>query len=273
MSAVGTGGRSDQRAPRRASSVVVGSRPRPAAASSGTALLPRPIAIEQPPVHVGSLRASPSWVEALQHHGSAALKRGYDVVASLVALIVLIPVLFALVVAIRLSSPGPAIFRQERIGRSGRTFTCLKFRTMHQDAPERLEQLLGSDAALQAEWAATHKLKRDPRITRVGAFLRRTSLDELPQLVNVIRGDMSIVGPRPIVEPERVRYGPAMGTVLSVRPGLTGLWQVSGRNDTSYRQRVALDLRYVETRTVGGDLVICLRTAVQMLGWWRNGAY
>lgn len=205
--------------------------------------------------------------------GSAGTKRAMDVVLSLVALLVVLPVLLVILAAVRLSSPGPALFRQERLGRAGRTFTCLKFRTMHADAGARLERVLEADQELRQEWEATQKLKRDPRVTRVGALLRRTSLDELPQLLNIVRGDMSLVGPRPIVEPERQRYGAAMSAVLSVRPGLTGLWQVSGRNDTTYRERVSLDLRYVETRSLGLDLLICLRTARQMILVRRNGAY
>lgn len=211
-------------------------------------------------------------------------KRTLDLVLSVLALLVLLPFMLLLVALIRVTSPGPALFRQQRLGRSGTTFTCLKFRTMHQDAEARLETLL-RDPEVRREWETTQKLRQDPRITTIGTFLRRTSLDELPQLLNIVLGQMSLVGPRPIVgsrafsageaqpisEPEL--YGLALCPVLSVRPGLTGLWQVSGRNDTTYRERVALDLRYVETRTLTLDVAICLRTVKVLLRSDKSGAY
>jgi exopolysaccharide production protein ExoY len=218
-------------------------------------------------------RAQVRWLDVACEHGGAIAKRCFDLVASLTALILLLPLLVVVMTVIRISSPGPALFRQQRWARAGRTFQCLKFRTMYPDADARLDELLRSDPARRAEWEATQKLRDDPRITPVGRLLRCTSLDELPQLVNVIRGEMSLVGPRPKPLAERELYGVALGTVLSVRPGLTGLWQISGRNDTTFGQRIALDVRYVETRTLGGDLVICLRTAGQLLRWRRNGAY
>ena len=204
---------------------------------------------------------------------SVFAKRAFDVMGAVLALVLLLPVLAVVALLVTATSPGPVLFRQQRLGRGGRTFTCLKFRTMHVDAAARLEVLMREDDELRQEWESRQKLRDDPRITIIGAVLRRTSLDELPQLVNIILGDMSVVGPRPIVERERARYGAAMGTVLTVRPGLTGLWQVSGRNDTTYRQRVNLDVRYVETRTFGMDVAICLRTVRQLLSVGRNGAY
>jgi exopolysaccharide production protein ExoY len=162
-------------------------------------------------------------------------------------------------------------FRHERIGLSGRPFDCLKFRTMVVDADKRLAELL-ADPQRAKDFAEKHKLTDDPRITRVGTFLRKSNLDELPQLLNVLRGEMSIVGPRPIVLSEVPRYGAAMSPVLRVRPGLTGLWQVSGRNDLTYTERVVLDLRYVNHRSLRSDVAICARTA-QTTARGNSGAY
>jgi exopolysaccharide production protein ExoY len=148
---------------------------------------------------------------------------------------------FVLTVA---TSPGPALFRHRRVGFNGKYFDCLKFRTMVTDAPERLRQLLESDPVAAAEWAANRKLRYDPRVTAIGAILRRSSLDELPQLFNVLKGDMSIVGPRPVTAEELVRYSGAVDAYLACRPGITGLWQVSGRSTTTYSKRVACDAFY-----------------------------
>jgi exopolysaccharide production protein ExoY len=155
---------------------------------------------------------------------------------------------------------APILFGHYRVGRNGRLFRCLKFRTMYRESQQMLAELLAKDPQAQAEWERDHKLANDPRITPVGRFLRRTSLDELPQLVNVLRGEMSLVGPRPITVAELTRYGRVRWHYLSVTPGMTGLWQVSGRNNTSYEERVALDERYVERRTIGLDLWILMRT-------------
>jgi exopolysaccharide production protein ExoY len=155
---------------------------------------------------------------------------------------------------------APLLYGGWRVGRGGRLFRCLKFRTMVLDAPAVLERLLRDDPAARAQWERDQKLDDDPRVTPVGRFLRRSSLDELPQLFNVLRGDMALVGPRPITVPELERYGAARWHYLNVLPGMTGLWQVSGRNDVSYGQRVQLDRSYVEQRTVLGDLQILLRT-------------
>jgi exopolysaccharide production protein ExoY len=155
---------------------------------------------------------------------------------------------------------APLLYGGWRVGRGGRLFRCLKFRTMVLDAPAVLERLLRDYPAARAQWERDQKLDDDPRVTPVGRFLRRSSLDELPQLFNVLRGDMALVGPRPITVPELERYGAARWHYLNVLPGMTGLWQVSGRNDVSYGQRVQLDRSYVEQRTVLGDLQILLRT-------------
>jgi lipopolysaccharide/colanic/teichoic acid biosynthesis glycosyltransferase len=166
---------------------------------------------------------------------------------------------------------GPVIYRHWRIGRDGRSFQCLKFRSMVPNADDVLRELLAQDAGLKREWARHHKLRSDPRVTALGRFLRRTSLDELPQLWNVIRGEMSLVGPRPVVRQELLRYGRNIRAYLSARPGVTGLWQVHGRNDTDYRRRVVLDTYYVKRRSLLLDLYILLKTVRVVLG--GRGAY
>jgi exopolysaccharide production protein ExoY len=165
---------------------------------------------------------------------------------------------------------APILFAHYRVGRNGELFRCLKFRSMYRDSERMLQELLLSDPAARAEWERDQKLSRDPRVTPVGHFLRKTSLDELPQLINVLRGEMSLVGPRPITTGELARYGAARWHYLSVTPGMTGLWQVSGRNNTTYDERVALDRRYVEERSVGLDLSILWRTLGVVLA--RDGA-
>ena len=203
----------------------------------------------------------------------ATLKRSGDIVFSLAMLSLGSPVLLSVALLVKLTSPGPVFFVQKRIGRRYERFGCIKFRTMELDADRRLQALLDSCPELRAEFEQDHKLRRDPRITPIGQFLRLTSLDELPQFWNILRGEMSVVGPRPIVEQEIPRYGPAMEQVLSVRPGLTGLWQVSGRNNVSYQRRVLLDLTYVNRRSLGLDLRILWRTVSVVLFPANKGAY
>ncbi len=187
--------------------------------------------------------------------------RCLDIAAATFGLVIAMPI-FGTVALLNLVSPhGSVFYRQERLGRGGEPFGCLKFRSMHADADRRLEHLLATDEVFRTEWERGQKVKNDPRITRVGRILRRTSLDEMPQLVNVLRGEMSMVGPRPIVPEEAVRYGEAMSTVLSVKPGITGLWQVSGRNDLPYHERVALDVHYARHKSLRLDVVILARTA------------
>ena len=184
--------------------------------------------------------------------------------------ILLLPSLL-LALAIRLDSPGPIIYRQRRLGQGGREIRVRKFRTMVSDADAVLARFLDEQPELRAEWERDHKLKNDPRVTRVGAFLRKTSLDELPQLINVLLGDMSLVGPRPIVEDERVKYGAVYENYSRVRPGVTGLWQVSGRNNTTYDERVAMDNYYVTNWSVWMDLWILGKTPFVVLTGY--GAY
>ncbi|RCL51936.1 MAG: sugar transferase [Synechococcus sp. MED-G71] len=203
----------------------------------------------------------------------ALLKRSGDLCFALALLTLGSPLLIAIAIAVKCTSQGPVFFVQQRIGRGYRRFGCIKFRTMELDADRRLQSLLASCPQLRAEFEKDHKLRNDPRITPIGQFLRTTSLDELPQLFNILRGQMSVVGPRPIVEEEIPRYGAAMDQVLSVRPGLTGLWQVSGRNNVRYQRRVLLDLSYVNRRSLGLDLFILLRTVVVVLFPANKGAY
>lgn len=198
-------------------------------------------------------------------------KRAFDLCGSLLLVLMLAPALLLIAIGVRLSGRN-VFFGHERVGRDGQKFRCLKFRSMHPHADMRLGELLQSDPVARAEWHATFKLKDDPRITRFGSWLRRTSLDELPQLFNVIAGDMCLVGPRPIVEDELVRYGQYARFYLSTRPGMTGLWQVSGRSDTSYRRRVALDCAYVRSQSLGLDLKILLKTVPAVAGK-QSGAY
>jgi lipopolysaccharide/colanic/teichoic acid biosynthesis glycosyltransferase len=188
------------------------------------------------------------------------LKRAVDVLGSLVVGLLTLPFLLLVAAAIVLTSKGSILYKQLRIGKGNRMFFALKFRTMFVDAHERLDHYLGKDTALREQWDSLHKLKNDPRVTFVGRFLRRFSLDELPQLWNVLVGDMSLIGPRPIIVSEIERYGRDYAAYEAVRPGLTGLWQVSGRNDTTYQERVDLDSYYVRNWSMGLDLRIFLKT-------------
>jgi exopolysaccharide production protein ExoY len=209
-----------------------------------------------------ALRIAP--VESQAPVGTA-LKRALDVVLALSGIVLLAPLLIICFVATVVSSPGPALFRHRRLGFNGKHFECLKFRTMVTDAPERLRNLLASDPVAAAEWAANRKLRNDPRVTAIGAILRKSSLDELPQLFNVLRGDMSIVGPRPVTDEELERYASSMDAYLSCRPGITGLWQVSGRSKTTYNKRVACDAFYARNWSMALDVKIIIVTIPALL--------
>jgi undecaprenyl-phosphate galactose phosphotransferase len=200
------------------------------------------------------------------------LKRGFDLVSVLIILTIAAPVMIVLWLLVRLDG-GPGLYGHERVGRGERTFRCLKFRTMVTNADTVLAELLAADIRAREEWEASRKLVNDPRVTRIGWLLRATSLDELPQLLNVLRGDMSLVGPRPVVRAELDQFyrGEYRAAYLSVRPGVTGLWQVSGRSDASYDRRVAFDLEYVANASMGMDLTILWRTVGAVLR--RRGAY
>jgi Undecaprenyl-phosphate galactose phosphotransferase WbaP len=197
-------------------------------------------------------------------------KRAFDLAGALLLLVMLSPLLVLLYMAIRQSGPG-VFFGHVRLGRNGRRFKCYKFRTMVPDAQKVLSQLLESDPVARAEWAKDFKLKRDPRITNVGRFLRKSSLDELPQLWNVVRGEMSLVGPRPIIEEELERYENKKDFFLEAKPGITGLWQISGRNDVTYAERVQLDAWYARNWQLWYDVVILLKTVKVVFG--KKGAY
>ena len=204
---------------------------------------------------------------------SQRLKRAMDIGGALLALTLGAPLFLVVAMLVKLSSPGPLFYVQRRLGRDRQTFGCIKFRTMVQGADRQLRQTLKSSATLHKAFSSDFKLKNDPRVTPLGQVLRRTSLDELPQFINILRGDMSLVGPRPIVKAEMERYGDGIDRVLSVRPGLTGLSQVSGRKNLSYEQRVALDLRYVSRRSLILDLAILRDTIGVVLFTGNNGAY
>lgn len=188
-----------------------------------------------------------------------------DRVGAFVLILFFLPLMLLVAAGIAFASPGPILFRQKRIGRGGMLFDCYKFRTMVIDADKQIAHLLATDPRARLEWERDHKLKNDPRIHALGWFLRKSSLDELPQLFNILRGEMSLVGPRPIVEGEIERYGRYFAHYCAVRPGLTGLWQINGRNDVSYRRRVALDVIYVRQGTVGHYLLILVMTLPKVL--------
>ena len=199
-------------------------------------------------------------------------KRSFDWISVVVILALFWWAILLVAIGVKLSSPGPVIYGHTRIGRNGREFKCYKFRSMVVNSDQVLRDLLASDPEASAEWHRDFKLKNDPRITRIGRLIRKTSFDEFPQLINVMRGEMSIVGPRPVVLKELEHYyGVVRRHYESVRPGLTGLWQVSGRNDMGYDQRVELDRQYVNTWNVFSDFMIVMRTVGVMFA--RKGAY
>lgn len=199
------------------------------------------------------------------------LKQSFDMLAGTLILIAVLPIMLVVAIAIKIDSTGPAIFSHTRIGKSAKEFRCLKFRTMIINSQEVLEKLLARDPEIRREWELDFKLKNDPRITKVGKFLRKTSLDELPQIFNVLAGQMSLVGPRPIVAKEIDRYGAYFSDYRIVPPGITGLWQISGRNDVDYEERVQLDSWYTRNWSLWLDITILIRTVAVVLA--RKGAY
>jgi undecaprenyl-phosphate galactose phosphotransferase len=192
-----------------------------------------------------------------------------DLIGAACLILVLSPLLLAIAVLVKLDG-GPVLYAHPRVGMGKRRFRCLKFRSMKQGSAAMLEHMLSVDPVAAMEWNATQKLRNDPRVTRIGAFLRKTSLDELPQLFNVLRLEMSLVGPRPIIDDEIEFYGSDIAFYYATRPGLTGLWQVNGRSNTTYRQRVQLDTWYVKAWTLWQDVVILARTVPAVLK--RTGA-
>lgn len=217
-------------------------------------------------------------MESINHLSSYSIrhipiKRGFDVAFSLLCLIIGSPLFLMIALGIFITSPGKVIYSHKRIGRGGRAFRCYKFRSMHLDADKRLKALLDANPDLRLEWEINYKLKNDPRVTRFGTFLRKTSLDELPQFWNVLKGDLSVVGPRPVVEEEIIKYYHVKSSkILSIRPGLTGIWQVSGRNDVqSYQKRISMDEYYVDNQSFLLDMKLIAKTIPSML--FSKGAY
>ncbi|MGV1071879.1 sugar transferase [Clostridium perfringens] len=190
------------------------------------------------------------------------IKRIFDFISSLIGLIIFFPIIIIIAVAIKLDSKGPIVFGHTRIGKDGQEIKVYKFRSMVKNAQEVFNKFTPEQ---KAEFNKNFKLENDPRITRVGSFLRKTSLDELPQLWNIIKGDMSVVGPRPIVKKEIIKYGNSFKKVFSVKPGLTGYWQANGRSDTTYDERVEMDLYYVNNRSLGLDFKIIIQTFVSVI--------
>ena len=188
------------------------------------------------------------------------VKRFVDIFVVIVGGLLVLPWLLLVALLVKLSSPGPVLYKHRRLGKGGKAFYAWKFRSMAVDANERLEKLLASDPELKKEWEANRKLKNDPRVTRLGAFLRRTSIDEFPQLVNILKGEMSLVGPRPITEGEVEKYGGNFDWIFSVKPGLTGLWQVSGRSEKDYDSRVSYDTYYLQSWSIWLDIWVIYKT-------------
>ncbi|SDM02819.1 undecaprenyl-phosphate galactose phosphotransferase [Megasphaera paucivorans] len=207
----------------------------------------------------------------LAHWYNRWIKRIFDIVCTIVNMICLSPLLMFIAFFIYIDSPGPVIFKHKRIGKNGKLFSCYKFRSMCVNADEKLQQVLKNNPTARVEWERNFKLKNDPRITRIGIFLRKTSLDELPQLFNVLKGEMSLVGPRPIVQKEVLRYGKYIEDYYMVRPSITGMWQTSGRSDIDYNERVQMDTWYVRNWNVWFDVVLIWRTIKVVIG--GKGAY
>jgi len=221
------------------------------------------------PVLEGDRRISRS----LQSLDGELFKRLFDILFSLSVLILFAPVYLLLAFLIALSSSGPIFYVQERVGKNHKRFYCLKFRTMVENADDILLEIMENSPHLRQEFEDNFKLKQDPRITGIGRFLRMTSLDEFPQFWNVLKGDMSVVGPRPLVEEELPRYGRHINKILTIRPGITGLWQVSGRNDIPYPRRVQIDLYYANDKNLWMDMWIIFKTIGVVIFPKNNGAY
>ena len=210
---------------------------------------------------------------SLQSLDGELFKRLFDILFSLSVLILFAPVYLLLAFSIALSSSGPIFYVQERVGKNRKRFYCLKFRTMVENADDILLEIMENSPHLRQEFEDNFKLKQDPRITWIGRFLRMTSLDEFPQFWNVLKGDMSVVGPRPLVEEELPRYGRHINKILTIRPGITGLWQVSGRNDIPYPRRVQIDLYYANDKNLWMDMWIIFKTIGVVIFPKNNGAY
>ena len=200
-------------------------------------------------------------------------KAFFDILTGFIFLIIGFPIFLIIALLIKLSSSGPIFYFHKRLGKNKRYFNCIKFRTMYPESSDILENLLEKNDDIKKEFEKNHKIKNDPRITPIGKILRKTSLDELPQFINVVKSEMSIVGPRPIVKEEINKYGDAFKKVSSIKPGITGLWQVSGRNNLTYRKRILLDLIYVENHNLLMDIRIIIRTIGVIIFPHDRGAY
>ena len=210
-------------------------------------------------------------IHNLTFKGNLILKRLIDVFAILICLPLLLPVILILAFITKITSQGPVFYAHKRVGKNGKVIKCWKFRSMFKNSQEMLEEILANDPVRRAEWEKDRKFQDDPRVTKWGKFLRRTSLDELPQLFNILIGDMSLVGPRPVTEPELIKYGAYKDYVLSVVPGLTGMWQVSGRSDTGYEERISLDTYYIQNWSIWLDIWILIKTVWVVIN--GKGAY
>jgi len=215
-------------------------------------------------------KVSAQWKASNIDLGSNTLKRAMDIIGSLALIVLFSPLLIVIAFLVHRDG-GSSLYSQSRVGYGGKSFKCFKFRSMIMDSQQFLENFLANNPEAQAEWNKDFKLKDDPRITPVGKFLRKTSLDELPQLFNVLKGDMSLVGPRPVVADELTRYGNLTQKYMSARPGMTGLWQVSGRNDTTYRERISLDCYYIENWGAHTDMLLMFKTLTVI--FQGRGAY
>ena len=200
-------------------------------------------------------------------------KKFMDITVASLGLILISPLFLTIIILIKFSSIGPIFFLHKRIRKGEKIFYCIKFRTMHPEASDILKNILNKNEKIRIEYEISQKIKNDPRITPIGKLLRKTSFDEIPQLINVIKGEMSIVGPRPIIEKEKIRYGESISNVFSIDPGITGLWQVSGRNNLTYEKRVELDNLYVKDINFITDLRIIIRTIGVILFPMDRGAY
>lgn len=199
------------------------------------------------------------------------IKRFLDILISLTIMPFILPVMLLIVLLIKIDSKGDVLFVQERLGKDFNNFKCFKFRTMYDNSQERFDEYLLSNYEALKEWEKYKKLKEDPRITKIGKLLRKTSLDELPQILNVLKGEMSLVGPRPYLPSEEKDMRPYSKTILSVKPGITGLWQVSGRNNLSFKDRLKLDSLYALNNTVYNDIILLIKTIKVVL--LKEGAY
>ena len=230
-------------------------------------------ATSQPITAKTSIRSIAQQRSLASSKSSDIAKRVFDIVFSLLVLVVCAPVYLVLAMAIAYTSSGSVFYIQERVGKNYRRFGCIKFRTMIPNADRLLDEMMAESEDLRQEFSENFKLKQDPRITKIGKLLRMTNLDEFPQFINVLKGEMSVVGPRPLVPEEIERYGTAIDRILTISPGVTGLWQVSGRNDIPYADRIRIDVRYVKRRNLWLDLQIVLKTIYLMAMPNKNGAY